>query len=434
VKKRTRNLLFILGGIALVIIIAVVASRGHGDVATVTAQKVKLGTFQVKLPETGVVQYPRMQTIPTLVPGNIGAIYVQAGAHVTEGQLLATIENPTLQANAAGSQADYQSAAANISSAQVNEQNSKVQYQSSVATAKVNQDEAQRVYDADVNLFRNKAIARNQVDTDRAKLDQARVQYEMSLRQLQLGAVSGYGQNSVQFAQASAVKAQILNAQNQQQVGFTQITAPFSGTIQTVATQQTDTLRSLQVGDAVLAGQTLFTIAEGANYVVRAKVNEQDIAQVTLGQRAIVSGEDFGGKTFPGRVALIAPTAQKSDDPSSTSKQILTTIALDGTSRLLRDGMSADIDILTTNITNALTVPNAAILDKAGKKSVWVVQSGKLHRANVNVGLSNETVTVIKSGLAPVDEVVTQPLPTFVEGAAVKIAPSSSPSPKASAT
>jgi len=74
--------------------------------------------------------------------------------------------------------------------------------------SKTNLDEAQRIYKADVNLYNNKAIPRNQLDVDKAKLDQAQVQYSQALRQLQLGAVAGYGQSSVQYAQAAALGAQ----------------------------------------------------------------------------------------------------------------------------------------------------------------------------------------------------------------------------------
>ena len=74
-----------------------------------------------------------------------------------------------------------------------------------------------------------KAIARSQVDADKAKLDQAQVAYDQAVQQLKLGAVSGYGMDSVQAAQANAEKSKILNAQNQQQLAFTRIVAPISG-------------------------------------------------------------------------------------------------------------------------------------------------------------------------------------------------------------
>jgi len=434
-QKRTRTLLIILGAVVAIILLAVVVGgRGKHDAMEVKAQKVVLGTFDTKLPESGTIQHPGVETVPALVAGNLGTIYVKAGQAVSAGQLLATVQNPTLSSTAAGSQVDYQSAVANVTSAQVNEDNAKVQYQAAVETAKSNYDEAHRIYTADANLYANKAIARNQVDIDRAKMDQAKVQYDQAVRQLQLGAVSGYGQNSVQYAQTAATKAQILNAQSQQQLGFTRIVAPFAGIIQTVASQPADPLRTLQPGDPITAGQAIFTIASGNGFIVKAQVDEQDIINVKVGQKAVVTGEDFPNHNIAGHVGDIAPVATKSTDATSTSKQVLTTIAIDAAPGFLKDGMSANVDIYTTHLSDVITVPNAAIVTEKTNKFVWTVRDGKLHKTPVKTGANNESVTVVTSGLEAGDQVATTPNPAFSEGTTAKVAPATSPSPTASST
>jgi RND family efflux transporter MFP subunit len=430
--KRIRNLIIIGVGLIVVIAVAVLAGGKHGAPA-VTVQKLAYGDFTIKLPESGVLQHPRAETVPSLVAGNIGEIAARAGDSVARGQLLATVYNPALSYNAAGSSADYVSQVAAVNEARVQEQNAKVNYQAQVDTNKSNYDEAKRVYDADVVLFANKAIPGNQLDADKAKFEQAKVAYDQSVENLRLGAVSGYNGSSVAAAQAAADKARIINDQNQEQLGFTKIVAPFDGTIQTVASQTNDSLRPVQAGDSVLAGQALFTIAEGNAFIVRTKVDEQDVSQVRLGMRATVGGEDFGGATFPGHVASIAPTAQKSDDSSATSKQVLTVIALDKIAGFMKDGMSADVDILTTDLHHVLVIANSSIVTKNGKKSVFVVVSGKASKRDIRVGKTSDTTSVVSGGLLPGDSVILSPSPTLVEGAPVTIAtPTSSPSPSAS--
>ncbi len=422
-SKRTRNLVILGAGIVLLIVVAVWAGRGQRSATAVSVLVVKTATFSTKLPETGTVQRPRVATIPALISGNLEQIYVKAGDNVSAGQLLASIVNPQLQANAAGSQADYNSAAANITTARINEQNAKVSYQAAVENAKTNLDEARRIYRADLNLYNNKAIPRNQVDVDKAKLDQTQVQYDQAVRQLQLGAVTGYGQSSVQYAQAAAQKAQIVNQSNQQQVGFTQIAAPVDGTIQTVATQPTDPLTSLRPGDPVTAGQALFTIAAGGGFIVKAQVDEQDIINVRNGQPANITGQDFPGRTLTGRVVSISPVATKSTDPSSTAKQVVTTIRLDGSPSFLRDGMSVDVDILTTDVKNALVIPTAAI-GKDGKGSyVFVVRAGKLAKTYIRTGSKNDTQTVVKTGLVRGDKIVSARDPLLHDGQSVTTTP-----------
>jgi HlyD family secretion protein len=428
--KRTRNLIVLAVALAVIVVVAVFAShRGGGDSLLAKTVRVKPSTFTVKLPENGVVMRPLAATVPTLVAGNVGQIYVKAGDRVGAGQVLATIENPTLAYNAAGSQADYNSAVANVSAAQVQEQNARVGYQATVDTNKSALDEAQRVYDADLSLFNNKAIPRNQLDADKAKLDQARVAYNQALDQAKLGAISGFNGNSVQYAAATAHKSQILNAQNQQQLAFTRIAAPFDGTIQTVAAQPDDALRSLQTGDPVTAGQALFTMAGGNGYIVKAQVDEQDVINVRLGQRVNVSGQDFPGKTIPGRVARIAPVATKSTDTTSTAKQVLTTIALDASPSFLKDGMTVDVDILTTYVPNALTVPNDAVNKDGSKSYVYVVEGGIARKRPIRVGKVSDTQTWVASGLAPGDAVVAAKVPGLAAGKRIKPLPTTKPSP-----
>jgi HlyD family secretion protein len=427
--KRVRNLAIILVALAIAVGVAVLASRHNASALAVPTQRITRTTFAVKLPENGIVMRPKTATIPTLLTGNIGQIYVKAGDVVAAGELLATIYDPTLEYTAAGSRADAVSASANIATARVQERNARVGYQAQANTAKSSLELAQQTYDADVSLFANKAIPRQQLDQDKAKLDQARIAYQQAAQQLKLGAVTSYTGDSVQYAIAAAKKAQILNDQNQQQIGFMRITAPFEGVIQTVAAQPNDALRPLQSGDAVTAGQSVFTIAGGEGYIVRAEVDEQDVINVRIGQRANVSGQDFPGRTIVGRVAHIAPVATKSTDVSSTAKQVLTTIALDSSPSFLKDGMTADVDILTTYVRNAIVVPNDAVSKTGSRSYVYVVENGIARRRWISVGKVSDTTTWVGSGLRPGEVIVTQKVVGLSDGGRVKpiASPSSAP-------
>jgi len=101
-------------------------SAAGAPALAVRTQRVAYSSFTVKLPENGVVMHPGTLTVPTLVAGNIGQIFVKAGEHVTAGELLATIDNPTIESNASGPQDDYNSAFADGSSARANERKANV--------------------------------------------------------------------------------------------------------------------------------------------------------------------------------------------------------------------------------------------------------------------------------------------------------------------
>jgi HlyD family secretion protein len=428
--NRTRNIIIVVAALVVIVAFAVFASkRGDSAATPVKVQRVSYSTFSIKLPENGMVLNADTVTVPSLVAGNISSIYVKPGSRVTAGELLATIDNPTLDYNASSSQADYTNSVANVATARVQEKNARVQYQAQVDTNKSALDEARRVYEADAALLQQKAIARNQVDVDKAKLDQAQVAYDQAVQQLRLGAVSGYGMDSVQAAQAAAEKSKIINDQNQDQVALTRIIAPISGTIQTVVAETANPLRSLQPGDAVTAGQGLFTIAGDNKYVVKAQVDEQDIINVHVGQAANITGQDFPGHVIPGHIARIEPVAQKSTDTSSTAMQVLTTIALDESPAFLKDGMSADVDILTTNVPHSIAVPNDAISKNGNASFVYVVQNGVAKKRAIRLGLAGDSTTQVLSGLAAGDLIVAAKTPVITDGARVTPLPSPSSTP-----
>src|SRR5262249_13748637 len=130
----------------------------------------------------------------------------------------------------------------------------------------------------------------------------------------------------------------------------------------------------------------------------------------------------------------IAPIATKSTDASSTAKQVLTTIALDQNPSYLRDGMSADVDILTTYVPHAIVVPNDAIVKDKGHPYVWAVVNGVAQKRPVMLGKASDTQTMIKSGLSPGTTIIAQKSEDIKDGAKVKPLPSASPVPSPTGT
>ena len=501
-NKRRRNILILVAGLVLLVVIAVGAGKSrHSDVVLVKQQTVAYTVFRTKLPENGIVQRPRTQTLTAQIGGTVGNVFVKAGDHVAAGALLASIANPqivngaqgsaqmyraalahaqssiaTTRTNVVAAQASLESARARLTQARQDLANGsqsglgyggstaadqKVAAESNLSNASTNLREAQRLFAADQDLLSNKAISRDQLDQQQARLEQARVAYTQAKQQRasltgQLSrsrqvlqdnlrsAQEAYAQaqaaleaarlqtggGEVAAANADAAKAASDNTYAQDQAANTQIRAPFSGRILSVASQVGDTLRPIQPGDPVAMSQTLFTLAGDDAFIVRTKVDEQDIISVQPGQLAQITGEDFPGKMLTGRVTAISPVAQRSEDPSSTARQVITTIRLDASPAFLRDGMSVDVDILTTNITHSIVVSNDAIVKQGAKRFVFVVRNGVAHKQPVRVGPKNDTQSVIIGGLRSGDRVVAEKPVLITEGAAVAPAPTPSPAPQ----
>ncbi len=230
----------------------------------------------------------------------------------------------------------------------------------------------------------------------------------------------------MQAALADAQKAAEDVRYASDQVARLRIVAPFDGTVQTIATQTGDTLRQLQPGDAVIVGAAIVTISAESGFVVRTKVDEQDIAGVRVGQRAIVSGEDLGTTKLPGHVQMMAATAQKSDDPSNTSRQVVTTVALDRAVPYLRDGMTVDVDIVTFDKSHVLAVPTDAVRRDANNKPfVLIVRDGLTVKRPIALGPTNDAQAVVSDGVSAHETVIAERNVGIVEG--IRVTPTTAP-------
>lgn len=507
--NRRRNTLIVVAVLALVVIVGFFASR-HGAAATpVREVTVRYTTFKTKLPETGVIQLPRVVTIPAGAAGNLGLIEAHAGERVAAGQLLATILNEQIvsslhdaQDNVLAAQGKAQSvsqsngalpeqnrsavvqAQANVVAARSaltqarqdlvagaqsglgyggqTAQEQRLAAETALAKAQTDLSEAKRIYGANTDLYGQKGVSRDTLMQSKARFDEAQVTYNQArseqqilggtlsrendvlrervrsaqdaLRESQAALASAQANareskaGDLQSAQADSHRAAADLAYAQEQVDRLDVVAPFPGVIESVTSQPGDTLRPIEPGDAVTAGQALFTMAADDRYIARTTVDEQDIAGVRVGQRAIVGGEDLGTATIGGRVVAISPVAQKSDDPSNTSRQVLTTIALDHSLPFLRDGMTVDVDIITHDQPHVLTVPTDALRKDGRGNYVLAVVSGKVKHVPVRLGSRNDTQVVVLSGLHAGQSVVDDKEATVAVDERVTPLPAASPS------
>ena len=510
--NRRRNIIILVVGLLAIVIIGAIAARPKG--AAVTARVVTVGytRYQTKLPETGVVQRPQTQVLAALITGNVGQIYVRPGQHVSAGQLLATISNPQLinaeatahdaylaaqgrartavatnstlptqnRSSVVQAEAALQQARFNLNQA-ITDQRSGAQsglgyggtsasQQRAAADANVAQRqtdlrEAERLATADRDLYAQKAIAKDVLDQQLARLAQAQVAYDQAKRDRNevyaqisrqtpvLSARVQAFRDAVTQAEAALAAARATAGQDKSgdvqaasadaaqryddwryaadQVARLRIVAPYPGIVQTVANETTDTLRTLQPGDPVIVGQAVITMAAEGGFIVRTRVDEQDVANVRTGQPAVVSGEDLGSTKLPGHVGTIGAVAQKSDDPSNTARQVITTVVLDKTVPFLRDGMTVDVDIVTQDRAHVLALPADAIRrDDKNKPYVLLVVGGKTVKRGVTLGPSNDAQSIVARGVKPGDVVIGERNIGIVDG--MRVTPTTAPLPSPS--
>jgi cobalt-zinc-cadmium efflux system membrane fusion protein len=171
------------------------------------------------------------------------------------------------------------------------------------------------------------------------------------------------------------------------------VTAPMAGIVET---------RNVVLGQAVEPNTQIFRISDRSEMVVLAKVYEEDLGQVQIGQEVHVRVLSYQQKVFSGKVTLIEPNL----DPSSRTVKIWVELA--NPEGLLKPNMFATASLVLHRDDSALAIPNSAILEANGEKFVFVRQGDAFDRVDIMVGASDDEYSEVTDGLVPGDEVVVQ--------------------------
>jgi len=145
-------------------------------------------------------------------------------------------------------------------------------------------------------------------------------------------------------------------------------------------------------------------VADPKVIFVEAQIDESESAKIRVGQSVRLYPDAYLGQTFSGKVTEVRPTVEVSKEVSRANTIQIAPVS---PPQPLRLGMSVDAEVLTGIRNDVLYAPSAAIMERDGKKFVFVVENDRAARREVATGVANWDRTEILSGLAPGDAVIT---------------------------
>jgi membrane fusion protein, multidrug efflux system len=203
----------------------------------------------------------------------------------------------------------------------------------------------------------------------------------------------------------AAARAQL--DQIRTRLAYTLIAAPVHGVV---------TEKRVETGDLVGSQTRMFTIAEVATLVVRVGVSELDVVRIGVGDAVTIMLDAFPGRTFPGTVRRVFPTA----DPGT--RLVPVEVALEGSQAdAVRPGFLARVTFAVGAHHDVLLVPAAAIVGAGGAQSVYVLDNGSAVRRTVTTGLTSEGRVQIVAGLRGDEWIVTRGNNLLRDGMAVRV-------------
>ena len=340
------------------------------------------------------VLFPLQQA--ALVPkisAPIKTFYVNRGARVHKGQLLAVLENRDLAAAHEENKGAFEQAEAAYVTGTASSVPEELQKAAGdTQSAKEQLDAAQKLYDSRVELFKQGALPRKDLDQAAVGLAQAKPQYELAQRHLDaLKSVVHEQQLKGLEGQLSSAKGKFEGATAQ--LSYSEIRSPLDGVV---------TDRPLYQGEMAPAGAPLITVMDISRITARAHIPQNEAALLKIGDHAAIT---VPGQEDPveAKVTMISPAL----DPNSTTVEVWAEAKNPKNS--LRPGSSVRLSIVSAAVPDALVIPVGSLLTAPdGATTVMVITDDMhAHQQAVKVGVRQDDKAQITEGLKEGQRVVT---------------------------
>lgn len=332
--------------------------------------------------------------ITAKVAAPVKQFYVQRGAGVHAGQLLAVLENRDLSAAELESKGAYEQAQANYATATAStlpEEWQKAEFD--LNEAKQNFEAQQKIFQARQNLFQQGALPRKELDAAQVAFTQAKNQYELAQKHFAaLQAVGKQQQVKSATGQLNQAKGHYLNSAAQ--LSYTEIRSPIDGVV---------TDRPLYPGEMASTSAPMITVMDISQVVARAHIPQEQAALLKVGDPAQIAAPGVS-EAAQGRVTVVSPAL----DPNSTTVEVW--VQAPNPKRSLRPGSTVTVKMVAAKHPGALVIPVSALLTaEDGTTTVMVAGSdGRAHQQKVTVGFKQDQDAEIAGGLQPGQQVVTK--------------------------
>ncbi len=162
---------------------------------------------------------------------------------------------------------------------------------------------------------------------------------------------------------------------------------------------------SIEEGAAVRERQKIFSLPDLTHMRVNTKIHESMINRLSLGLPAKIKVDAIPNVPLEGEVSVVGTMADQSSMFSSDVKQYTTLVSINTHESSLRPGMTAQVEILVTELPDVISVPVQAVVQAQGKDFVFVMTPDGYQRREVKLGLTNQKMIEVQTGIKEGEEV-----------------------------
>lgn len=337
---------------------------------------VKKGSITETASASGKIEPDVQVEVKSRASGTVIEVLVKEGDKVKTGELLVRLDPTDAERDLQEAKVARDRVAAELAASRASLNVTELDKKNNLASQEVAQKSA------DLGLGSSDAvrIAKQSTEVSNANLALKRAQLTSSSAQLKTAELS------VQYAELRLKE--------------TKIYAPIDGTVLDVAVEKGTIVSSALTN--VSGGSAVVTLADLTNLRIVGAIDEAQIGRVAVGQRVDIRVDAHNDKIFKGVVDRVSPLGKETSSVVTFDVEI---VINDENASLLKSGMSADVEIVTSEQKDVILVPLLAVQTNGKERKVSMV--GGEDRV-IKTGATDGTNMVVLEGLAEGDRVTTK--------------------------
>jgi multidrug efflux pump subunit AcrA (membrane-fusion protein) len=389
---------------------------------SVTSGKAVSREIPAFIKATGSLIADETSDVAPKVAGKIVDVAANVGQFITQGSVIAKIDDKDARLRLAEAKAGVTQAVAGVRQAEARlglAPNGKFDsstipevraanatYEQRLAELRQAQTNEKRyrelVETGDVALITYETF-RTARDTAQAQVNNAKQQLEAAVNTARLN------NQAIVSAQAGVEAARTQVGTAEQALVDTVIRAPFSGYV---------SARPVAVGEFVTTGSIVATLLRANPIKIQLQVSEAEVGNISLGRGVSIEVDAYKDRRFAGTVTAVNPAI----DP--TSRSVVVEASIENNGNLLRSGMFATARITREGQSTGVFVPRAAVHPDQATQGyrVYVIVDGIVKQRTVQLGTEESDFYQVLEGVNADEIVATSNLEQLYEGAKVQIA------------
>ena len=359
----------------------------------VNVYKVEEENISSSLSYTGEIIGKETTQVSAKVSGEAEYIAVNEGDYVEAGDLLMSIDSTTYQlaynqalAGKKSAQASYNSVTGGSSKQTI------AQLEAAYNSAKIAYENALDIYNKQKILYEMGAISQMEFNTYKTNMETAKLNFDSAKTNYEL-TKDVVANESRESASAGVMQADAALDIAKSNLDNCNVIAPISGYV---------SYKNINRGQMVSPGVVVFTITDTSSVSVKINVTESVVSYITEGTGAIVDIPSANMSKIEGKVHELNPVKDAKTGLYSIK------IGLPNEDGVLKEGMTAKINLITDRRENILAIPLEALMnsDEDGNY-VYVVKDNKAIKTKVETGIESDEFVEILTGIEKGDIVIT---------------------------